>query len=81
MSNCLGFSRLDQTREVFERTVVAYLGIGWKTAGRQLPAGQMKTDAFAAGSLARAGFITAIALRKVLGLFAFHESLLQVGWH
>jgi hypothetical protein len=61
---------------MFKRSVISALAVIGKAAGGQLTAGQMITQAIAAIPFPRAGFVTAIAIFKILLGFAFHRDLL-----
>jgi hypothetical protein len=61
---------------MFKRPVKCALPVIRKTAGGQLPAGQVIAQTFAAISLAGAGLIAAITFFEILFGSAFHPGLL-----
>jgi hypothetical protein len=58
--------------EILERSIVGAFGVCREAARRQLTHLQMVTDALTAYTLARAGFVGAIAIGEIAVLIAFH---------
>jgi len=64
----------NQAGKVLEGTVVGLLGVGWETAGGQVPGTEVIAEAFAANALALARFVGARAPLQVFCLVALHGS-------
>lgn len=68
----LGFVLLNQFGKVTEGSVIGFFRFIGKTAGRQLLLRHVMGDACAAGSLARAWLIGAVALLHIFIFIAVH---------
>lgn len=68
----------NQFGKVFKGTVVCLFGVLRKKTGRQLPLGEMITDAVAADAFPAARFVRAIACFQILFFFAFHGFTFEI---
>lgn len=68
----LNFVYSDQTCKIFKRPVISSFCIIREATCRKLPVLQMIADTLTTYSFSGAGFITAIAMGKVLAFVAFH---------
>jgi hypothetical protein len=74
-SNELHIPRLDQDRKSFKTAVIRPLHIIGETAGWQLPAGKMVSQAVAAYTFTRTAAITTVTMSEVLFFFALHDTI------